>query len=91
VRAARSEWSGLPSHDIDGKPGGYENGATISKGGSHIKCGAYGAPPFPIAWSGLCQYASGSRATICSQLHQKFFSPIAPGHMLSCKLESAFL
>ena len=37
TRVARSEWNGLPSRDIDGKPGGYGSSATISMGGSHLK------------------------------------------------------
>jgi hypothetical protein len=46
ARVALSEWSGLPGHDIDGKPEGYGSSATISMCRSHLKGGAYGGPPF---------------------------------------------
>src|SRR5262249_10975310 len=39
----------------------------------------------------LCKSIGGSAATICSQLHHKFFAPIAVAHILWYKLESALL
>jgi hypothetical protein len=42
-----------------------------------------------IAWLGLCGFIGGRGATLLAQLHNKFFAII--GHILSCKLESAFL
>src|SRR5437867_9400518 len=44
-----------------------------------------------IAWLGLCGFIGGRGATIGAQLHNKFFAIIAIAHILSCKLESAFL
>ena len=44
-----------------------------------------------IAWLGLCGFIGGRGATIWAQLHNKFFAIIAIAHILSCKLESAFL
>ncbi len=44
-----------------------------------------------IAWLGLCGFIGGRGATISAQLHHKFFAIIAIGHILSCKLEPAFL
>src|SRR5438067_11336778 len=44
-----------------------------------------------IAWLGLCGFIGGGGATIRAQLHNKFFAIIAIAHILSCKLESAFL
>ena len=44
-----------------------------------------------IEWLGLCGFIGGRGATIGAQLHNKFFAIIAIAHILSCKLESAFL
>jgi hypothetical protein len=44
-----------------------------------------------IAWLGLFGFIGGRGATIGAQLHNKFFAIIAIAHILSCKLESAFL
>ena len=44
-----------------------------------------------IAWLGLCGFIADRGATIGAQLHNKFFTIIAIAHILSCKLESAFL
>src|SRR2546427_12670865 len=44
-----------------------------------------------IAWLGLCGFIGGRGATIGAQLHNNFFAIIAIAHILSCKLESAFL
>jgi hypothetical protein len=44
-----------------------------------------------IDWLGLCGFIGGRGATIGAQLHNKFFAIIAIAHILSCKLESAFL
>ena len=44
-----------------------------------------------IAWLGLCGFIDGRGARIGAQLHNKFFAIIAIAHILSCKLESAFL
>src|SRR5882724_6345243 len=44
-----------------------------------------------IAWLGLCGFIGGRGATIGAQLHNRFFAIIAIAHILSCKLESAFL
>jgi hypothetical protein len=44
-----------------------------------------------IAWLGLCGFIGGRGTTIGAQLHNKFFAIIANAHILSCKLESAFL
>ena len=85
ARVARSEWSGLSSHDIDVSPKGmgaeqsYQSVEVISK----VDRTAVRRSLHRLVrslWVGLL--------AAVAQLHNKFF---AIARILSCKLESAFL
>src|SRR5438034_3813275 len=71
----------------DGERGRASRGVKVCK--SSQKWSVRRSAVRSIAWLGLCGFIGGRGATIGAQLHNKFFAII--GHILSCKLESAFL
>src|SRR5213078_3326134 len=88
-----SHWSAVNTSNenkmSDGGRGRALLGVKVWK--SSQKCSARRSAVRSIAWLGLCGFIGGRGATIGAQLHNKFFAIIAIAHILSCKLESAFL
>ena len=82
----------LASNETKMSDGGRERaslGVEVWKSSSNVN--AQRSVVRSIAWLGRCGFIGGRGATIGTQLHNKFFAFIAIAHILSCKLESAFL